>query len=88
MIIDEGLGWQDQYKSLKGKVVGGLSALNKLKDVLPQSELCSVYYALVQSHIRQADVVWGNVSYSELSALQRLQSQALSIVKNAKVKDI
>ena len=47
VIIDEGFGWNDQYKSLKGKVVGGLSALNKLKNNLPQSKLCSVYHALV-----------------------------------------
>ena len=87
MIIDEGLGWKNQYNSFKGKYVGGLSALNKIKDTLPQSKLCSAYHALVKSHIRYADVVWGNVSHSEVSTLQRLQNRALSILKNSKVKD-
>ena len=47
-----------------------------------------MYYALIESHIRYADVVWGSVSPSEMSALQRLQDRALSIVKNAIVKDV
>ena len=36
VIIDEGLKWKDQYKSLIGKLASGLSSLKKLKDVLPQ----------------------------------------------------
>ena len=51
LIIDEGLKWKDQYKSLTGKLAGGLSSLKKLKDVLPQSKLCDVYHALFESHI-------------------------------------
>ena len=35
-IIDEGLKWKDQYKSLTGKLAAGLSSLKELKDVLPQ----------------------------------------------------
>ena len=58
VIIDEGLKWKDQYKSLAGKLAGGLSFLKKLKDVLPQSKLCDVYHALFESHIRYGNVVW------------------------------
>ena len=62
VIIDEGLKWKDQYKSLIGKLVGGLSSLKKFKDVLPQSKLCDVYHALFESHIRYGNVVWGTIS--------------------------
>ena len=48
VIVDEGL----KYKSLTGKLVGGLSSLKKLKDVLPRSKLCDVYHALFESHLR------------------------------------
>ena len=50
VIIDEGLKWKDQCKSLTGKLAGGLSSLNRLedvsssikvKDVLPQSKKCT-----------------------------------------------
>ena len=46
-----------------------------------------VYYALVESQLRYGDVVWGSLSKTKLAALQRLQTRALKIIKNAKFKD-
>ena len=86
-IIDEGLKWKDQYKSPTGKLAGGLSSLEKLKDVLPQPKLCDVYQALFESHICYGNLVWGSISLSELQALQCLQNRALSIKERARFKD-
>ena len=87
IIVDEGLNWKDQYKSLLGKVAGGLSSLKKLKDILPQSKLCDVYRALFESHLRYGDVIWGSLSATNLHTLQRLQNRAISIIERAKIKD-
>ena len=65
----------------------GLSALKRLKNILPQSQVCSVYYALVKSHLRYGDVIWGSLCKTKLTALQRLQSRAWSIIEDAKIKD-
>ena len=65
------------YESVKKKVAGGLAAMKKLKDILPRSMLFQVYKALVESHLRYADVVWGSLSNTKISALQRLQNRAL-----------
>ena len=46
IIIDENLTWDEQYKHVKGKMSAGLSALKRLKNILPQSQRYSVYYAL------------------------------------------
>ena len=64
-------------------VVLDLSALKRLKNIVPQSQLCSVYYALVESHLRCGDVVWGSLCKTKLAALQHLQSRAWSIIENA-----
>ena len=88
VIIDEGLKWKDQYKSLIGKLAGGLSSLKMLKGVLPQSKLCDVYHTLFESHIRYGNVVWVTISSSELHALQSLQNRALSIIDRAKFQDL
>ena len=45
---------------------GGLAALNELKNFVPQSQLCNVYYALTESHLRYADVIWVDEDYSEV----------------------
>ena len=39
--------WDEKFKTVKNKICGGLASLKKLKNILPQSELCSVYYDVV-----------------------------------------
>ena len=60
IINDENLTWDEQDMRVKSKMSAGLSALKRLKNILPQSQLCSVYYALVESHLRYGDVIWGS----------------------------
>ena len=72
VIVDEKLNWDEHFKPTKGKMSGGLAALKKLKNIVPQSQFCNVYYALIESHLRYADVIWGNLSETKLAALQRL----------------
>ena len=58
VIIDEKLNWDEQFTRTKGKMIGGLAALKALRNVIPQSQLCNVYYALIESQLRYADVIW------------------------------
>ena len=87
VIVEEGLTWNDQLKSLTGKLALGLSPLKKLKDVLPQPKLFDVYRALFESHLRYGKVVWGSLPSTELQTLQRLQNRALSTIASARHKD-
>ena len=43
IVVDENLSWDEQYNTLKGKIYGGLSSLKKLKNIIPQTKLFSVY---------------------------------------------
>ena len=70
VIVDEGLNWNEQYRKVKGKVSGGLWSLKKLKKIVPQSQLVNVDHALVEGHLRYANVVWGSLSNTKLEALQ------------------
>ena len=58
VIVDDKLNWDEQCGRTKGKMSRELAALNKLKHVVPQSQLCNVCYALIESHLRYADVIW------------------------------
>ena len=62
IIVDEGLSWKDEYKSLLGKLAGGRSSLKILKDILPQSRLGYIYRALFKNHLRYGDVMLRNLS--------------------------
>jgi hypothetical protein len=85
--VDENLKWDEQYKIVKGKICGGLASLKKLKNIIPQTKLCSVYYAIVESHLRYANVIWGSLPKTKLDNLQRLQDRARSIIESARFKD-
>ena len=81
VIVDEGLNWEGQLKTVKGKVNGGLTSLKTLQNILPQSQLSNVCHALVESHIRYADVIWGRLSNTKKESLQRLQDRTISIIE-------
>ena len=46
VIVDENLNWDEQFKTVKNKMCGGLTSLKKLKSILPQSKLGSVHYVI------------------------------------------
>ena len=81
------LNWEEQYKTCKNKLKGGISSLRKLKDILPQRKLEQVYKALFESHLCYGDIVWNALSNTKLSKLQRLQIRARKLIENAKYKD-
>ena len=74
-------------KSAKGKVVGGLGSLRKLKSVLPQSQLLYVYRALLEGDLRYANVVWGALPSTTLSTLQQYRNRAFNLIESSKIKD-
>ena len=86
LTVDDKLSWNQQYKSVKVKVAGGLASLRKLKNMLPQSQLLNVYQALVESHLRYANVVWEALSDTKLSTLQGYQDRAIDLIESSKIK--
>ena len=87
VIIHESLNWDEQFKRVRSKVNTGLMSLKRLKNLLPQGQLCCVYYGLVESHLRYGDIVLGSLNKSNIIALQRLQNRACCTIENAKIKD-
>ena len=87
VMVDEGLNWDDQFNKVRGKINGGLKSLKNLKNLIPQSQLDHVYRAVIESHLRYANVIWGSLPKSKLNTLQRLQDRARSIIGKARLKD-
>ena len=85
--VDENLTWNEQYKNLKGKIKNAHSSLWKLKNILPQSQLDQVYKALLESHLRYCDELWGKLSNTKLDHLQRLQNRSRTLIECSRLKD-
>ena len=49
--------------------------------------LFQVYKALVESRLRYADVVWGSLSDTKITALRRLQNRTFEIIQGSNIKD-
>ena len=76
ILVDERLNWERQYKTVHNKSRRGRRGL-----------LSNVYRALVESHIRYADVIWGSLSNTKIESLQRLQDRAVSMIHTSRIKD-
>ena len=85
--FDESHNWEEQYKTVKNKLKGGISSSRKLKDILPQRWREQVYKALFEGHLRYGDIVWNALSDTKLSQLQKLQIRARKLIENAKYRD-
>lgn len=72
VIIDENLAWDEQFKLINRKINAGLMALKRLKNVLPQSQLCCVYYCVIESYLRYGDIVCSSLNETKLAALQHI----------------
>ena len=59
----------------------------KLKNILRQSQLLYVYQALVEIYVRCASVVWGALSNTKFSTLQRYQDRAFDLIESSNIKD-
>ena len=77
--IGESMNWEEQLKTVKRKIKNGLGAMFKLKNILSQKQLATVYRALIESHMRYCSVIWGCLSNTKLESLQRLQNRARSV---------
>ena len=73
--------------AVKSKICSDLSALKKFKYIISQSQLCSLFHTIVESHLRHADAIWGSLSKTKLDTSQRLHNKVHSIIENASIYD-
>ena len=57
--MSELLNLQRHFKVVKEEVRIGLASLKKMKDPAQQKELDEVYHALLESHLRHINFIWG-----------------------------
>ena len=87
LTIVESLSWSQQYKIVKGKLKGGLNSIRKLREIIPQSQLFLVYQALIESHLRYGNLIWGHLPEKKLCSLQKIQDRTFYLIESAPIKD-
>ena len=71
----------------KLRYTGALPHYKSSENMVSKSQIINIYNALVESHLRYADIIWGNLSNSRNESLQHPQERAISIINTATIKD-
>ena len=83
IIIDKQLNWKNHILSVANKVSRSVGILGRVRYILPQRTLLTLYYSLLHPHLLYCILVWGNTSNVNINKLFRLQKKALRIVSNS-----
>lgn len=83
--IDDSLSWGPHITEIKRKLSSSIFVIAKLRDIINQSSLLSVYYALFHSHLSYAVHLWGNSSNA--SEVFTLQKKIVRIIVRANYTD-
>ncbi|CAH1099726.1 unnamed protein product [Psylliodes chrysocephalus] len=78
--IDNHLKWEYHKNYTIKKLQGILYKFKYLKKHLPVQNLITLYYALVESHLRYGIVIWGSALRCHLKALETIQKRFLKII--------
>ena len=78
--LDETLTWNVHMSKVTGQVTKVLGALRRLKPLLPQHILISIYKSLILPHFDYCSAVWGNCGKGLALKLEKLQNRAARII--------
>lgn len=75
--MDETLSWKDHINKKANQIARVNSMLCKLKHILPDYTLKTIYQSLIKPHIQYGITAWGNVNNPELKRMKILQKKAV-----------
>lgn len=82
VVIDCHLRWNHHIDYVSKKIRCMLGSFKFYRDVFDESQLKTLYYALVQSHLTYGLIAWGGATDSHLAKLQNIQKWIIKIMYN------
>ena len=79
--IDENLNWKDQTHDIVTKLNRANALLYKIRNYVSFNTVKTIYFAIFDSHINYANLIWGQNPNSKLRVMT-LQKKTLSIINN------
>ena len=83
IIIDSHLNWCEHINHIKSKISKYVSIMRRVKHLLINSALYSLYYTLVMPYLNYCCDIWGNTYKSRIQHLITIQKRAIRICQNA-----
>ena len=73
--IDTNLTWGSHIEKLAKKIISGILAIKRVRQIVPPATLHLIYKALTQPHFDFCNVVWGDCGIKLADKLQKLQNR-------------
>ena len=77
--IDEILNWHHHINDLAAKLNRANTLLFKIKNYVNQKVLRSIYFAIFDSHLKYANLIWGQ-NYNAMQQIIIQQKKAIIII--------
>ena len=87
VVLDQSLAWNDHFNILLPKLSRATGMLAKIRHYVPYETLCSIYYAIFNSHLTYSSQIWGYVTQELNNKIKSLQNKALKIIHFKKQRD-
>ena len=84
--VDSGLIWSSHISNLSNKISQTVGVLGKVKSVLNETALKTIYYSLIHSRLIYCIEIWGTAAKSVLQPLLIAQKKAVRIIVGAKYR--
>ena len=76
LIINKNLKWNSHVNKIRNKISQTIGVINKLKHLIPQKTLLTIYNSLILPHINYCILAWGHDS----NRILKLQKKAIRII--------
>lgn len=80
--IDSNLNWNEQIKYIESKIKPYIHILNRLRHILDQKHLLTIYNTIIEPTIHYCDTVWGYCSKTNINRMNRLKRRCARAITN------
>ena len=81
--IDENLSWKNHIDGITKTISRNIGMINKLKFIIPERILHTLYCTLVLPYINYGILIWGKACKTYLEKIHKLQKWAVRIISNS-----
>ena len=87
IIIDENLTWKPHIKMVNSKASRINGILYRIRHLLNQKSILTIYYSLIYSYLSYSNIIWGGAKRTHLEPLLKIQKRFARIATNSDFRE-
>ena len=79
IVLDDKVNFREHIPSLSSKLSRSIGAMYRIRSMIPENILYTLYYTLVYSHLTYALIVWGDSGRGNSDIISKVQRKAFKL---------